>query len=147
MIGADVGLLSKHIEREVSPSGLMVALRLVDGELAGTLMFALDKVLYIFLREKMLEALSEITYLFHIRIEEGNECALHFAIGHCVHELSLRLMLNVGPTCGIVGAAHGAEAEPNHIDVSATESKRGIPVELHDPATFDCANSIKQKPW
>ena len=64
-----------------------------------------------------------------------------------VHELTLALMRNVGPTCGMVGVAHRAEAEAYHINGGAAESERTIPVELHNPAGFECADGIKQKPW
>ena len=60
----------------------------------------------IWLGEQMLEIPGEIAFLVHVRCQEGNCCSLHFSIGHGVHELSLRLMRNVGPTCGMVGAAH-----------------------------------------
>ncbi len=95
----------------------------------------------------MLETRSEFAFLVQIRCEEGEGSSLHFVIGHCVYELSLLLMWNVGPTYGIVDAAHLAEAEPNYIDGSATESRGIIPIELHNPATptFDCADGITQK--
>ncbi len=95
----------------------------------------------------MLETCSELIFLVQICGEEGERGPLHFAIRHSVHELPFSLVRNVGPTCRIVGAAHRAEAKPNHIDGRATETKRGIAVELHDPATFECANGIEQKPW
>ena len=63
-----------------------------------------------------------------------------------VHELTLALMRNVGPTCGMVGAAHRAEAEAYHINGGAAEPERTVPVELHNPAGFECADGISQKP-
>ena len=48
--------------------------------------------------------------------------------------------------CGMVGAANRAEAETYHIDGGAAESERTIPVELHNPAGFECADGISQKP-
>ncbi len=64
----------------------------------------------------MLETFSEVTFLVHVGGEEGERGPLHFAIRNGVHELSLRLVRNVGPTCGIVGAAHRTETKPNHVD-------------------------------
>ena len=61
--------------------------------------------------------------------------------------LALALMRNVGPTCEMVGAVHRAEAETYHIDGGAAESERTIPVELHNPAGFECADGIEQKSW
>ena len=63
-----------------------------------------------------------------------------------VHELTLALMRNVGPTCGMVGAAHRAEAEAYHINGGAAEPERTVPVELQNPAGFECADGISQKP-
>ena len=63
-----------------------------------------------------------------------------------VHELTLTLMRNVGPTRGMVGAAHRAEAEAYHINGGAAEAERTVPVELHNPAGFECADGISQKP-
>jgi hypothetical protein len=46
----------------------------------------------------------------------------------------------------MVGAAHQAEAEPDHVHGGATESKRSIPIQLYNPAGFECADGIHQKP-
>ena len=108
----------------------MVTLRLVDGKLSVLVEFGLQIFLDIWLGEKMLEISGEFTVLVHIRCEKGDGSALHFAIDQSVHELSLCLMRNVGPTYGMVGAAHRAEAETNHINSGAAESERTGPVEL-----------------
>ena len=54
----------------------------------------------------MLETGTELATLVQIRCQEGEGSSLHFVKGQSVHELSLRLMWNVGPTYGIVGAAY-----------------------------------------
>ena len=106
MSAADMRRLLKYSQRKVAPSGLMVALRLVDGKLAFLVLLAPHIFFDIWLGEQMLEIPSELAFLVHVRCQEGNSSSLHFAIGHGVHELSLRLMRNVGPTCGMVDAAH-----------------------------------------
>ena len=106
MSAADVGRLFKYSQRKVAPSGLMVALRLVDGKLAFQVLCARHVFFDIWLGEQMLEIPGEFAFRVHICIQEGSSCSLHFTIGHCVHELSLRLMLNVGPTYWMVCAAH-----------------------------------------
>ena len=125
----------------------MVTLRLVDGKLSVLVEFGLQKLLDIWLGEKMLEISGEITFLVNIRSQESKRRFLHIAKGNSVRELALALMRNERPNSGMVSAAHGAEAEPKHINGMATKSKRTIPVELHYPAAFKCANGIKQKSW
>ena len=82
----------------------------------------------------MLEISGELTLFVNIRSQEGKRGFLHMAKGDSVRELALALMQNERPNSGMVSAAHGAEAEPKHINGMATKSKRTIPVELHDPA-------------
>ena len=107
MRGAYIGRLSKLRQREVAPTGMMVALSLVDGELGVNLeKVALDIILNTELVAQMLEVSGEVTLLVIIRSQERKSRSLHFAKGHCVHELALRLMRNVGPDCGMVCAAH-----------------------------------------
>ena len=55
---------------------------------------------------EMLEISGEFAVLVHIHCQEGEGSSLHLVIGQSVHELSLRLIWNVGPTCGIVGVTH-----------------------------------------
>ena len=100
MSEAFVGRSSKLSQREVAPSGLMVALRLVDGKLAFHVAIALHHIfLDTRLGEQMLEISGELALLVHIRCQEDKSSFLHLAKGDSVHELALRLMLNVGPTC------------------------------------------------
>ena len=106
MRGVYIGRVSKLRHREVAPPGLMVALSLVDGELALPEEVALQIILNTDLDEHMLEVSGEVTLLVNIRSQERKSRSLHFAKGHCVHELALRLMRNVGPDCGMVCAAH-----------------------------------------
>ena len=109
MRGADVRVFSNLNlrQREVAPTGLMVALSLVDGELGIDLE---EVALQIFsdtcLGEQMLEMSGEGTLLVNIRSQESKSRSLHCAKGRCVHELALRLMQNVGPDCEMVCAAH-----------------------------------------
>ena len=106
MSAADVGWLFKNIPRKVAPSGLMVALSLVGGKHAVFVILAPQIFLDIWLGEQMLEISGELALLVHIRCQEGEGSSLPFVIRQSVHELSLRLLRNVGPICGIVGAAH-----------------------------------------
>ena len=106
MRGAYIGRHSKLRQREVAPPGLMVALSLVDGELALPEEVALHIILNTDLDEQILEVSGEVTLLVNIHSQERKGLSLHFAKGHCVHELALRLMRNVGPDCGMVCAAH-----------------------------------------
>ena len=109
MSAADIGRCLKLSQCKIAPSGLMVALRLVDGKLAFKVVLALHIFLDIRLGDQMLEISGELALLVHIRCQEGARAApIHFAKGHGVHELelALRLMLNVGPTCWMVCAAH-----------------------------------------
>ena len=106
MRGAYIGRYSKLRQREVAPAGLMVALSLVDGELAFLEEVALQIFLDTGLGEQMLEISGEVTLLVNIRSQERKSCSFHCAKGRCVHELALRLMRNVGPTCWMVCAAH-----------------------------------------
>ena len=107
MRGADVRVFSNLRQREVAPTSLMVALSLVDGELGIDLEeVALDIILNTDLVAQMLEISGEVTLLVNIRCQESKSCSLHVAKGHCVHELALGLMQNVGPDCGMVCAAH-----------------------------------------
>ena len=66
MSAADVGCPSKNIPRKVAPSGLMVALRLVDGKLACLVLCALHVFFDISLGEQMLEILGEFAFLVHV---------------------------------------------------------------------------------
>ena len=84
----------------------MVALSLVDGELALLEEVAFQIILNTGLGKQMLEVSGEVTLLANIRLHERQSSAIHFAKGHCVHELALRLVRNVGPDCGMVFAAH-----------------------------------------
>ena len=77
----------------------MIELRLVDGKLTFKTVLALHIFLDTRLGEQMLEISGELALLVHIRCQEGKSRSFHFAKGHRVHELALRLMLNVGPTC------------------------------------------------
>ena len=107
MRGADVRVFSKLRPREVAPSGMMVALSLVDGELGVNLeKVALNKILNTDLAAQMLEVSGEVTLLVNICSQERKSRSLHFAKCHGVHELALGLMRNVGPDCGMVCAAH-----------------------------------------
>ena len=106
MIAADVGQFVQHSHRKVVPSGLMVTLSLVERNLAVLVVLAPNVYLDFWLGDQVLEISGEFTVLAHIRCQEGDDSSLHFAIGQSVHKLSLCLMQNVGPTCGIVGAAH-----------------------------------------
>ena len=63
---ADVGWLFKNSQRKVAPSGLMVALRLVDGKLACLVLWALHVFFDIWLREQMLEILGEFAFIVHV---------------------------------------------------------------------------------
>ena len=62
MSGAYVGRSSKLSQREVAPSGLMVALRLVDGKLAFLVLLAPHIFFDIWLGEKMHEIRSLSTF-------------------------------------------------------------------------------------
>ena len=66
MSAADVGCPSKNIPRKVAPSGLMIALRLVDGKLAFPVLFAIHVFFDIWLGEQMLEILGEFAFLVHV---------------------------------------------------------------------------------
>ena len=99
MSGAYVGRCSKPSQQEVARSCLMVALRLVDGKLAFNTFLAHHTSQDTRLGEQMLEISGELALLVHIRWQEGRSSFLHFAKGDGVHELALRLMRNVGPTC------------------------------------------------
>ena len=101
--GRTIGRHTKLRPREVAPPGLMVALSLVDGELA---LLEHHIILNTDLDEQMLEVSGEVTLLVNIRSQDRKSRALHFAKGHCVHELALRLMRNVGRDCKMVCAAH-----------------------------------------
>ena len=101
----------------------MVTLRLVDGKLSLLVEFGPQKFLDIWLGKKMLEISGEITFLVNIRSQESKRRFLHIAKGEGVRELALGLMRNEGPNSGMVCAAHGAEAEPKHINGMATKSK------------------------
>ena len=96
MSAADIGRLFKYSQRKVAPPCLMIALRLVGGKLAFEVLLVPHIVFDIWLGEQMLEIPGEFAFLVHVRCQEGNSCSLHFSIGHGVHELSLRLKLNVG---------------------------------------------------
>ncbi len=61
--------------------------------------------------------------------------------------LSFGLTRNIGETDRIIGTTKGAEAERNHIDIGAAETKSRIPVELHHPSGLDGPNSIYQEPY
>ena len=66
MSAADVGCPSKNIPRKVAPSGLMVALSLVDGKLACLVLCALHVFFDIWLGEQMLEIPGEFAFLVHV---------------------------------------------------------------------------------
>ena len=66
MIGADVDRFFKHSQRKVAPSGLMVALCLVDGKLACLVILALHVFFDIWLGEQMLEISGEFGFLVHV---------------------------------------------------------------------------------
>ena len=71
MRGADVRVFSKLRPREVAPSGMMVALSLVDGELGVNLeKVALNKILNTDLAAQMLEVSGEVTFLVNICSQE-----------------------------------------------------------------------------
>ncbi len=40
-----------------------------------------------------------------------------------------------------------SRSRPDHIHGSAAESKFRIPIQLHDPSSFECADGIHQIPW
>ena len=65
MSAADVGCPSKNIPRKVAPgpSGLMIALRLVDGKLAFPVLVAFHVFFDIWLGEQMFEILCEFAFL------------------------------------------------------------------------------------
>ena len=66
MSAADVGWLFKNSQRKVAPSGLMVALRLVDGKLACQVLCALHVFFDIWLGAQMLEIPGELAFLVHV---------------------------------------------------------------------------------
>ena len=67
MRGADLRVFSKLRQREVAPTGMMVALSLVDGELGMDLeKVALDIILNTDLVAQMLEISGEVTLLVNI---------------------------------------------------------------------------------
>ena len=79
MRGAYIGRYSKLRQREVAPPGLMVALSLVDGELAFLEEVALHIILNTELVAQMLEVSGEVTLLVNIRSQERKNRSLHFA--------------------------------------------------------------------
>ena len=72
MSAADVRRLLKYSQRKVAPSGLMIALRLVDEKLAFKVAFALHIFPDTRLGEQMPEISGELALLVHIRCQEGN---------------------------------------------------------------------------
>ena len=80
MRGADVRVFSNLRQREVAPTGLMVALSLVDGELGIDLEeVALHIILNTELVAQMLEVSGEVTLLVNIRSQERKNRSFHFA--------------------------------------------------------------------
>ena len=77
MSAADVVRLFKYSQRKVAPSGLMVALRLVDGKLALLVLLAPHIFFDIWLGEQMLEIPGEFAFLVHVRCQVGNSGSLH----------------------------------------------------------------------
>ena len=66
MSAADVGRLLKYSQRKVAPSGLMVALRSVDGKLAFLVLLAPHRFFDIWLGEQMLEIPGEFSFNVHV---------------------------------------------------------------------------------
>ena len=66
MSAADVGRLFKYSQRKVAPSGLMVALRLVDGKLAILVLLAPHIFFDIWLGEQMLKISGELAFLVNV---------------------------------------------------------------------------------
>ena len=74
MRGADVRVFSKLRQREVAPTGMMVALSLVDGERGVYLeKVALHILLNTDLAAQMLEVSGEVTLLVNICSQDSRE--------------------------------------------------------------------------
>ena len=77
MRGADLRVLSHFRQREVAPTGMMVALSLVDGELGMDLeKVAHDIILNTDLVAQMLEISGEVTLLVNICSQESKSRSL-----------------------------------------------------------------------
>ncbi len=136
VVAAYVRVHAKDFACKTRPPCKLVALRLINWQLVCNKIFTRKILLDVGAAKEKLKTRRELAILVRVGFEEGQDDFLHSKICHCIQLLPFGLTWKIGETDRIVGTTKGKEAERNHIDIRAAESKSCIPVELHHPVSM-----------
>ena len=141
---AHVGVHVEHSAGEVAESQYVVALRRIHRNLAGLEGIASQVLDDTLLGSELLEyrAGSAALSVTGTDAARKDERLLQFSKGASISQFTFGLMRDDGPTQRVVMRADGIDAEADHVDRSATESKSGIRIELKDPSGRDLPKNV-----